>query len=294
MTRLSDDEIRHIKQTVSLLNWIENEGHEPKKQGTDYVMACVFHNDKTPSLKITPDKNLYHCFGCGAAGSIIDWVMNTKGLDFRAAVEHIEAQQGRAGVSKPVTAQPVQASLAADITDTDNQTALQGVIDYYHEALKTSPNALAYLDSRGLNNPDLINTFQLGFSNKALNSILAAKHTQAGKQQREVLRTIGILKKSGYEHFAGSLVVPVFDNGQCVEIYGRRIQAYSEPKHLYMPGPHAGVWNVQGLKNSHQNNHTLILCEALLDAMTFWVNGFKNVTASYGTGGLTAEHLMQI
>jgi len=208
MSRIPDNRIERIKKTVSLLNWIETTGHEPKKQGNDYVMACIFHDEKTPSLKITPDKNLYHCFGCGAAGSIIDWVMHTQGLDFRAAVEHIEAQQGGVVVPKPVTAQAVPPSLAAEITNTDHQTALQGVIDYYHEALKSTPKALAYLDSRGLNDPDLINTFQLGFSNKALNSILAAKHTQAGKQQRELLRTTGILKKSGYEHFAGSIVVP--------------------------------------------------------------------------------------
>ena len=289
MARLLDDEIKHIKQSISLLNWIENEGHEPKKEGSDYVMACVFHDDKTPSLKITPHKNLYHCFGCGAAGSVIDWVMNTQALDFRAAVEHIE-QQGGAAVSKVAKPQPAPSSLAADITHTDEQTTLQGVIDYYHEALKNNTDALAYLDSRGLNNVELINTFKLGFSNKSINSILAAKHTQAGKQQREILRATGILKKSGYEHFAACLVVPVYEQGQCVEIYGRRIQKYSDPKHLYLPGPHAGVWNLDAFKNTD----TIILCEALIDAMTFWVNGFKYVTASYGTGGFTDEHLKQI
>lgn len=289
MAKIDESRITTIKQTVSLLNWIENEGHEPKKEGNDYVMACVFHEDKTPSLKITPHKNLYHCFGCGAAGSVIDWVMNTQDLDFRAAVEHIE-QQGGAVVSKVANPQPAPSTLVADITGTDQQTALQGVIDYYHESLKNHVEALAYLDSRGLNNPDLINTFQLGFSNKALNSILAAKHTQVGKQQREILRATGILKKSGYEHFAGSVIVPVFEHGQCVEVYGRRILKYSEPKHLYLPGPHAGVWNLDGFKNTD----TLILCEALIDAMTFWVNGFKHVTASYGTGGFTDAHLKQI
>lgn len=105
-----------------------------------------------------------------------------------------------------------------------------------------------------------------------------------------MLRASGALKPSGYEHFAGSVVVPIFDQSQCVEIYGRRIQKYSEPKHLYLPGPHAGVWNALGFKNTN----TLILCEALIDAMTFWVNGFKHVTASYGTGGFTDEHLKQL
>jgi len=289
MPKIEQSRIDTIKRDVSLLNWIENDGYEPKKEGKDYAMSCVFHDDKTPSLKITPHKNLYHCFGCGAAGSVIDWVMNTQALDFRAAVECIE-QQGSVAEPKVAASKSKSFSLAAELTDTDQQTALQGVIDYYHEALKNNVEALAYLDSRGLNDPDLINTFQLGFSNKALNSILAAKHTQAGKQQRELLRATGILKKSGYEHFAGSVVVPIFDNGQCVEIYGRRILKYSEPRHLYMPGPHAGVWNISGFKNTD----TMIFCEALIDAMTFWVNGFKHVTATYGTHGFMAEHLKQL
>ncbi len=286
MSRLSDDQIERIKCDVSLLNWVENEGHQPKKVGNDYVMSCVFHKDKTPSLKITPSKNLYHCFGCGASGSIIDWVMETQTLDFRTAVEMIE----RHSVTVPVSSPKVEAALSVSITDSDQQTALQGVVDYYHNTLKQSPEAQAYLESRGLNCPELIKTFKLGFSNKTLSSTLAVKHTQAGQKQRELLREIGILKPSGYEHFAGCLVVPVYDQGQCVELYGRRVQKYSDPKHLYLPGPHVGVWNLEGFKQTDQ----LILCEAQIDAMTFWVNGFKNVTASYGTGGFTDEHLAQI
>lgn len=101
--------------------------------------------------------------------------------------------------------------------------------------------------------------------------------------------------------------MPVYDQGHCVEIYGRRIQKYPDPKHLYLPGPHAGVWNpagfmswdgrydgVSGGNTPAKNTHQLILCEALIDAMTFWVNGFKSVTASYGTGGFTDQHLVQI
>ena len=113
MARLADEQINRIKKTVSLLNWIENEGHEPRKEGNDYVMPCVFHEDKTPSLKITPHKNLYHCFGCGAAGSIIDWVMHTKSLDFRAAVEHIEQQQGNVVAPKAAAPKPASFSLSA-------------------------------------------------------------------------------------------------------------------------------------------------------------------------------------
>ncbi len=286
MPKLDQSRIDKIKQNVSLLNWVENEGHQPKKVGNDYVMSCIFHKDKTPSLKITPHKNLYHCFGCDASGSIIDWVMETQSLDFRTAVELIERQ----GVAEPISLPKVEAALSVSITESDQQTALQGVIDYYHAGLEQSPEAQAYLENRGLNHPELIKQFKLGFSNKTLSSTLAAKHTQTGQKQRQLLREVDVLKPSGYEHFAGCLTVPIYDRGNCVEIYGRRIQKYSDPKHLYLPGPHAGVWNFSGFKQTDQ----LIICEALIDAMTFWVNGFKSVTASYGTGGFTDEHLTQI
>jgi DNA primase len=291
MARIPNDRLNRIKKDVSLLDWIEGEGLVLKKQGKDYVMACVFHEDKTPSLKITPAKNLYHCFGCGAAGSVIDWVMARQGVEFRAAVEVIEQRQGWSDEKSSVApvATTAVSSLAAALSECDQAVALQGVVEYYHQCLLNSPEALAYLESRGLNDVALITHFKLGVSDKTLTSTLAAKHTTTGKQQRQCLQETGILKKTGYEHLASCLVVPVFDQGQCVNIYGRRIQKYSEPKHLYLPRPHTGVFNAQPLTNT-----TLILCEALIDAMTFWVHGFRNVTASFGTNGFTDAHLALI
>ena len=74
MARLSDVEVSKLKSDVSLLRLAESQGYELKREGNDYVMCCPFHEEKTASLKITPDKNLFHCFGCGAGGSVIDWV----------------------------------------------------------------------------------------------------------------------------------------------------------------------------------------------------------------------------
>jgi DNA primase len=106
------------------------------------------------------------------------------------------------------------------------------------------------------------------------------------------LQAIGILRESGHEHFNGSLVVPVQDeHGTITEVYGRKLLGQrlrkGTPQHLYLPGPHEGVWNIEALKASKE----IILCEALIDAMTFWVHGFRHVTASYGIGGFTDSHL---
>ena len=97
-------------------------------------------------------------------------------------------------------------------------------------------------------------------------------------------------QKPGHEHFIGSLVIPVMNlDGDVVQMYGRKITPNlraGTPDHLYLPGPHRGVWNEAALIASKE----IILCEALIDAMTFWVAGYRQVTASYGVNGFTADH----
>ena len=294
MARIPSDQIESIKSDISLLRLVESQGYQPKKQGKDYVMCCPFHEEDTPSLLITPAKNLFHCFGCGAAGTVIDWVMKTRGVSFRHAVEILSSDTpslAADGGAKPVKRSRAQQLPSPVTLEADAQQQLNQVIAYYHETLLQSPEALAYLQQRGLDHPELIARFQLGYANRTLGYRLPGKHTQAGKAVREQLQVVGLLRSSGHEHFNGSLVVPVFNAaGDVVEVYGRKTRddlRKGTPKHLYLPGPHAGVWNASGLAGCEE----VILCEALLDAMTFWVHGFTHVTASYGTGGFTDEHL---
>ncbi len=293
MARFSDEVINRIKTEVSLMRLIETQGYRPKKQGKDYALHCPFHEDDTPSLIITPKSNLFHCFGCDAAGSVIDWVMKIQGVSFRHAVEILqEGNPSLAAVSDAVVKRSQRKKLEPlASTDTDNQVLLGKVVDYYHEALKQSPEALDYLHVRGLGDPRLIDTFKLGYANRTLGYRLPAKCCNAGKSIRKQLQDIGLLRSSGHEHFNGSIVVPVLDeNHNVLEVYGRKTHnnlRAGTPKHLYLPGPHCGVWNASGLVGQQE----VILCEALLDAMTFWCAGYENVTASYGTSGFTDEHL---
>ena len=293
MARIPDDELVRIKAEVSLLRLVESQGYRPTKQGKDWAIRCPFHDgDDTPSLIISPKSNLFHCFGCEAAGSVIDWVMKTQGLSFRHAVEVLREDAGLVAEVKAVKRSSTTKLAAPLSTDADRQTALKPVLDYYHQTLKQSPDALDYLESRGLKSAELIDTFRLGYANRTLGYRLPDKNRKAGAELRGKLQEIGILRKTGHEHFNGCLVVPVLDeNGLISEVYGRKLLGTRLRKgtaqHLYLPGPHAGVWNVAALKASEE----IILCEALIDAMTFWVNGYRNVTASYGTGGFTDDHL---
>jgi len=294
MPRIKQETIEKLKNEVSLVRLMESQGFELKKHGKDYVCCCPFHNDRTPSLVVTPSKNLWNCLGaCGEGGSIIDWVIKREGVSFRRAVEILQHDIGLISeVHQPVKQSTTKQLPSSLVAEKDEQQALKRVIDFYHETLKQCSDATDYLESRGLNHPELINTFKLGFANRTLSYRLPEKNRKAGSEIRGLLQSVGILRKSGHEHFNGSIVVPVLDeNHQIKEVYGRKILGNRLRKgtaqHLYLPGEHQGVWNLSSLAVGDE----IILCESLIDAMTFWVNGFKNVTSSYGTNGFTEEIL---
>ena len=297
MARIPEAEIERLKNEVSVERLVEASGIELKKAGKDLLGRCPFHEDDTASLVVTPGKNLWHCFGCGIGGGPIDWVMKTHGISFRHAVELLRADpaplSSAAGGEVPGAARRSRlAQLPPPVAlDAGEQELLDQVIGYYHETLLQSPEALAYLEKRGLGSRELIERHRLGYANRTLGLRLPEKQLKAGAEIRGRLQRVGLLRESGHEHFAGSLVVPVFDlGGNVVEVYGRKLLdnlRAGTPRHLYLPGPHAGVWNEAALAASKE----IILCEALIDAMTFWAAGYCNVTSAYGVEGVTSDHL---
>jgi DNA primase len=319
MARIPENELERLKNEVSVECLVEASGIALKKSGKDLLGQCPFHDDGEPSLVVTPAKNLWHCFGCGIGGNPIDWVMKAQGISFRHAVELL--REGMATGNNPSlaangdkTAKPAKRStvpklpapFALDADDPQGrgsaaggqepvaagQALLNQVIGYYHDTLKASPEAYAYLESRGFAGEPLalaIDTFKLGYANRTLGLRLPEKNRAAGNAIRTRLQDIGIVRASGHEHFNGSLVIPVFDeSGDVVEAYGRKIRddlRKGTPKHLYLPGQHRGLWNLNALVESKE----IILCEALVDALTFWCAGYKNVTSCYGIEGFTDE-----
>ncbi|MCZ7620798.1 MAG: CHC2 zinc finger domain-containing protein [Myxococcota bacterium] len=293
MARIPKGELERLKREVSLERLAEARGVKLERHGADLLGLCPFHDDHEPSLVITPRKNLWHCLGaCQAGGSVIDWVMRAEGISFRHAAELLRADLPPEGLTKGKPPERSTAPKLPGLLDAseDDQVLLRRVVDYYHAALKESPEALAYLASRGLQHAEAVERFQLGFANRTLGYRLPAKNRKEGAAIRERLQALGVIRSSGHEHLNGSLVVPVFDEeGRVAELYGRKITPRlrpGTPLHLYLPGPHRGVWNIEALQASRE----IILCESLLDALTFWCAGFRNVTAAYGTEGMTPDH----
>ena len=292
MPRIPDTELERLKEEVSVERLVEASGVELKKAGKDMLGRCPFHDDAEASLVVTAAKNLWHCFGCQVGGGPIDWVMKSRGVSFRHAVELLKADPslaaGQAGEAKRTTVRSLPAPVAFDA---DDRALLNQTIDYYHQRLLATSEAAAYLKARGLAHPELIATFKLGVADRTLGLRLPEKTRKAGADIRARLQKVGLIRESGHEHFNGSLVIPVFDEGgNVVEVYGRKLLdnlRAGTPKHLYLPGPHAGVFNRAALSASRE----IILAESLIDALTFWCAGYRNVTAAYGVEGFTDELL---
>jgi DNA primase catalytic core len=298
MARIPEAEVERLKREVSVQRLAEARGIKLHRHGADLLGLCPFHDDKNPSLVITPAKNLWHCLGaCNAGGTAIDWVMRANGVSFRHAVELLRADYLplARGATELLGQRTVKKSTVPKLSppisrDADDRLLLLQVTDYYNEALKQSPEAMKYLEARGLKSSEMVERFRLGFANRTLGYRLPAKNRAAGAEMRGRLQKLGILRESGHEHFNGSLLIPVITPaGEVAEMYGRKVTSNlreGTPNHLYLPGEHRGVWNEEALSASKE----IILCEALIDALTFWVAGFRNVTASYGVNGFTADH----
>ena len=290
MSRIPDELLERIKREIDLIGLIESYGVKLKKKGKDLVGLCPMHDDKEPSLVVSPDKNLWHCMGaCQTGGSVIDWMMKMEKISFRHAVEILK---DRFRISSSGSRSPNSTPTAADsFSVEDKQILLNQIIEFYHKNLKESPDAIAYLEKRKLADSKAIKTFKIGFANRTLAYQLPNKRLKDGALIRGKLQELGILRASGHEHLAGCIVIPVIDEtGQVQEVYGRRILEKLraiDPKHFYLKGKHKGVFNIQAFEASKE----IILCEALLDALTFWIHGFRNVTASYGVNGFTDAHL---
>jgi DNA primase len=307
MARIPDEALERLKREVSLVRLIEGQGVKLISQGKDLACRCPWHEgDDTPSCIVSPTTNLWHCFGCDAGGSVIDWVMRMHRVSFRHACELLAKQHPALAATPSANAVPsATVKLSAGKLRTaqsfslaaGDQELLDQVIDFYHTTLKTSPEALEYLERRGLGNPDLIEHFRLGYANRTLAYRMAPKQYKAGAEMRTALQRVGILRDSGHEHFNGSIVVPLFGGERSdlavrpvVGAYARKLLdnlRAGTPKHLYLPGPHRGVFNREGLEGQPE----IILCEALIDAMTFWAAGYRNVTSCFGVNGMTEELL---
>lgn len=295
MARLTEEEIDRIKRETDLAAVVRSRGVALAAQGGDLVGRCPFHDDKTPSLHVTPAKGLWRCVSCLATGNVIQFVQRFDGVSFRHAADLLA--EG-AAFKAPPTCAPVKKStvprLANPLADVAaqpfddykaDQEALRRVVDYYAERLAANPAALAYLEKRGLADAELLKAFRLGYCDRTLGLRLPQKNRAEGAALRARLARLGVMRDTGHEHFRGQIVVPVVSlAGEIGTIYGRAAGVVpKENRHRFLPGPQNGVFNPAAFAADtlRESGGALILTEGILDALTWWKHGYKNVTACY-------------
>ena len=270
-------DLARLKASVDLVAVVQSRGVKLTRQGRDFVGLCPFHEETTPSFHVTPGKNLFNCPGCRTGGSVIDFIMRQDGLTKSQAVAWLKEHSGATFATRPAA----PAAPARVLKPEDAEALLQRVVKFYVRTLRKAPAGMSYLNRRNLSGATLLEFFQIGYADGSLHRALP----KSGDVIRN-LKTLGVLNARGQEHFRGCVTVPIFDSaGHVAGIYGRRVMD-NEPKHLYLPGPHRGVWNGAAAKTSQ----SLFVTEAIFDGLSLWQAGYRNVIALFGANGWTGDH----
>lgn len=268
---LDREELDELKSRVDLVALLQAHGLPLKKVGKNWLGHCPFHEDQTASLSVNPAERLWNCFGCEAGGDGLRFLQLKENLEFAEAVERLRvfAKAPPPAPSPKPRAVPQRNEL------------LGRVLECYVQGLRESAEAQQYLDKRGLGSRELWDVFRVGYADGRLLQKLPSQGPV-----RQAFTDLGFLTPTGKEHFRGCLVVPLDhpDEG-LVGFYGRKIDPEDPVPHLYLPGPKRGVLHWQALKQARR----VWLAESVLDALSLWTAGLRDVSCLYGAQSLPID-----
>ncbi|MEG2892959.1 MAG: DNA primase, partial [Clostridium sp.] len=252
-----------------------------KKSGRNYMGVCPFHSDKGPSLSVSREKQLYHCFGCGASGNVLGFIMNIKNMEFLDAIKILGDRVGISVESREAAVDP-KFQMKDNIIRANTEAAR-----YFFASLRNDKTAYEYLARRGIKN-STINKFGLGCSNNTWNS-LEQFLTKKGFSKDILLKSGLIIKgKNGtYDRFRNRIIFPVFDYRGKVIGFGGRVLDDSKPKYLNSPESEVFVkgTHLYGLNFAIKDRvpESFILVEGYMDLIALSQAGITNVVATLGT-----------
>lgn len=266
-----------------------------KNAGRNFKANCPFHHEKTPSFMVNPDKQIFHCFGCGVGGNIFSFVMKQERKDFREAVEML-AERAGVEIPKDRMVDPKTAERQSQYAKANELAA-----EFYHNVLlknKESQKAREYLTRRGLS-PETIAEFRLGFAPESWDALGEA---MKGRIADAVLEKLGlaIAKKEGgqYDRFRNRVMFPILDQKGAVVAFGGRVMDDSVPKYLnspeseiYVKGRH--LYGLFQARKAVRDLDSVIVVEGYMDLIACHQAGVRNVVASLGTA-LTSEQVRLI
>lgn len=275
-----------------------------KKAGKNYTACCPFHKEKTPSFSVSPDKQFYYCFGCGAGGNALGFIMDHDQLDFPQAVEDLAK---RAGMDVPREEGGRNSSnKPRQPTDSPLYPLLTAAAEYYRQALKSHPQrkaAIDYLKGRGLSG-EIARDFGLGFAPPGWDNL--HKHLASDSLQQKAMIDAGLLVENAdnpekikrYDRFRDRVIFPIRDSRGRVIAFGGRVLGDDKPKYLNSPETpvfHKGQ-ELYGLFEARKSNRDLdeiMVVEGYMDVIALAQQGLRNAVATLGTA-TSEEHLKRL
>ena len=261
-----------------------------KKKGKEYAACCPFHNEKTASFTVSPEKQFYHCFGCGAHGTALGFLMEYERLDFIEAVEVLAQQHG--------LEIPQDDTNYVKNDHQDLYVLLEQASTYFQNNLRQQQHAINYLKNRGVSG-EIAAKYDLGYAADGFEYLLKQFDSIATQEQ---LIEIGLIKKSEkgslYDRFRNRIVFPIKDRRGRIIGFGGRVLDDAVPK--YLNSPETPVFHksdaLYGLYEARKSSHTtksLVVVEGYMDVVALAQHGIGNVVATLGTA-TTSQHIQQL
>lgn len=286
----SEDIVEEVRQRSDIVDVISRYVRLTKK-GNSYFGLCPFHNEKTGSFSVTPGKQMYYCFGCGAGGNVFTFLMEYENFTFGEAMEVLAE---RAGVALPKqeysSAQRAEADRRQRLFEINREAA-----KYFYVLLKNGrgERALKYFKQRGLSD-ETIRKFGLGYSDQYSDDLY--RYLRGKGYEDEILKDSGLVamdeRRGGHDKFWNRAMFPIMDVHSKVIGFGGRVMGDGEPK--YLNSPETKIFdkgrNLYGLNLARSTKQPqLLLCEGYMDVIALHQAGFDNAVASLGTA-LTSGH----
>ncbi|MCI7628051.1 MAG: DNA primase [Blautia glucerasea] len=288
--RYSDDIIEEVRMKNDIVD-VVSQYVKLTRKGSSYFGLCPFHNEKTPSFSVTPSKQMYYCFGCGAGGNVFNFVMEYENYSFGEALSHLA---DRAGVQLPRIEYSSEAREKAKQRETLLEINRQAAQYFYYQLRRESGQiGYRYLTDRGLSD-ETIRKFGLGYSDKFSDDLYKfLKGKGYGDDQLRDSGLFNVDERHGmYDKFWNRVIFPIMDVNNRVIGFGGRVMGDGKPK--YLNSPETKIFdksrNLYGLNVARTSRKPyLILCEGYMDVISMHQSGFNNAVASLGTS-LTSGH----
>jgi DNA primase catalytic core len=268
--QLVGEEFEKLKQRWPLLDYLRQQQWKARPScpgSSEFVGLCPLHQESQPSFYVNADKNLFYCHGCGQGGDLIRFVQLSRDLSFRQSLAYLEQLGAPPAGSVPIL-KPPRSTLPAD-----RLALLEQAAAFYQAQLDRYPEALNYLQQRGLRDPALRQQLRIGYAPGGS----LRRHLMAQGYSFELLQRFGLLNSQGRDTFYGRVVFPLIQGGNIVNLYGRSLG--DDFAHRFLPGPKGGLYVWEQVRQYPE----VILVEGLFDYAVLWQAGFRHVTCALGT-----------